>query len=430
MIFKEGDVGDKLYLILDLHGAPGGQGNDLNIADRDPSLPSLWQSEANQHKMIALWRKLAERYANEPWIGAYDIINEPNWGFESADDKNGCSETKNAPLRKLMMDITKSIREVDSKHIIIVEGNCWGNNYKGVFPLWDNNIVVSFHKYWSFNNEATIKGTLDIREQQNVPIWLGESGENSNGWFRDAIALCEERNIGWAWWPLKKLGYNNPLQVKMPDDYKKITDYWAGKGPRPSAAEAEKGLMEFANNLKLENCIYHKDVIDAMFREIKSNDTKAFAANTVGKPVLAVNYDMGRNRYAYMDKDTGNYWVSGLEGVGNHGHVYRNDGVDIGGDHGNYFVDNIESGEWMKYTVNASKAGSYNVTLNVATTKLGGKVGLAANGGKASEFEVPETNDQWQKIPVGKVMLKKGQNAIVVSAVAGGFKLQSIELNK
>lgn len=421
---------NKMYLILDLHGAPGGQGNDLNIADRDPSAPSLWQSEANQHKMIALWKKLAERYANEPWIGAYDIINEPNWGFESADDKNGCNETKNAPLRKLMMDITKAIREVDKKHIIIVEGNCWGNNYKGVFPLWDNNIVVSFHKYWSFNNEATIKGTLDIREQQNVPIWLGESGENSNGWFRDAIALCEERNIGWAWWPLKKLGYNNPLQVKMPDDYKKITDYWAGKGPRPSAAEAEKGLMEFANNLKLENCIYHKDVIDAMFREIKSNDTKAFAANTVGKPVLAVNYDMGRNRYAYMDKDTGNYWVSGLEGVGNHGHVYRNDGVDIGGDHGNYFVDNIESGEWMKYTVNASKAGSYNVTLNVATTKLGGKVGLAANGGKVSEFEVPETNDQWQKIPVGKVMLKKGQNAIVVSAVAGGFKLQSIELNK
>ncbi|MEJ0033981.1 MAG: cellulase family glycosylhydrolase [Bacteroidota bacterium] len=71
---------NKIYLILDLHGAPGGQGNDLNIADRDPSVPSLWQSDANKQKMIALWRKLAERYVNEPWIAAYDIINEPNWG--------------------------------------------------------------------------------------------------------------------------------------------------------------------------------------------------------------------------------------------------------------------------------------------------------------------------------------------------------------
>ena len=52
-----------MYVILDLHAAPGGQGNDLNISDRDPSKPSLWQSEANKQKTIALWRKIAERYA-------------------------------------------------------------------------------------------------------------------------------------------------------------------------------------------------------------------------------------------------------------------------------------------------------------------------------------------------------------------------------
>ena len=46
-----------VYLILDLHAAPGGQGNDLNISDRDSSKPSLWESEANQQKTIALWKK-------------------------------------------------------------------------------------------------------------------------------------------------------------------------------------------------------------------------------------------------------------------------------------------------------------------------------------------------------------------------------------
>ena len=65
---------NEMYLILDLHAAPGGQGNDFNISDRDPSKPSLWDSEENRNKMIALWRKLAARYADEPWIGAYDII--------------------------------------------------------------------------------------------------------------------------------------------------------------------------------------------------------------------------------------------------------------------------------------------------------------------------------------------------------------------
>lgn len=421
---------NKMYLILDLHGAPGGQGNDLNIADRDPSLPSLWQSDANRQKMIELWKKLAARYVNEPWIAAYDIINEPNWGFEKADDKNGCNESKNEPLRQLMVDVTKAIREIDKKHIIIIEGNCWGNNYKGVFPLWDNNIVVSFHKYWSFNDEASIKGPIDIREEQNVPIWLGESGENSNLWFRDAIQLIEERNIGWAWWPLKKLGYNNPLQVKMPSEYQKVLDYWAEKGPRPTPAEAEKGLMQFAENLKLENCIYHKDVIDAMFRQTKSNDTRPFAANTVGKPILAVDYDLGRNRYAYSDIDTGNYWVSGQPGTGNHGHVYRNDGVDIAGENDSYYVDHIETGEWLKYTIKASKSGTYNVVVNVSSTKAGSKAGVSANGGKVSQAVVPDTKDQWQKVSLGKVSLKKGTNIIVVKAVEGGFKFQSIDLGK
>jgi hypothetical protein len=27
----------------------------------------------------------------------------------------------------------------------------------------------------------------------------------------------EDNDIGWSWWPLKKMGINNPLQIKKPD---------------------------------------------------------------------------------------------------------------------------------------------------------------------------------------------------------------------
>ena len=139
-----------MYVFLDLHAAPGGQGNDLNISDRDPSKPSLWQSEAAKKKTIALWTKLASRYANEPAVGGYDILNEPNWGFEdTVNDLNGTKEQKNIPLRQLLIAITRAIRSVDQKHLVIIEGNGWGNNYKGVVPPWDGNMVLSFHKYWN-----------------------------------------------------------------------------------------------------------------------------------------------------------------------------------------------------------------------------------------------------------------------------------------
>ena len=36
----------------------------------------------------------------------------------------------------------------DDKHIIIIEGNDYANNFTGLTPPWDDNMVYSFHKYY------------------------------------------------------------------------------------------------------------------------------------------------------------------------------------------------------------------------------------------------------------------------------------------
>jgi len=421
---------NKMYLILDLHAAPGGQGNDLNISDRDPSKPSLWESEANQQKTIALWKKLAQRYANEPWIGAYDIINEPNWGFEdTAKDKNGLREKKNEPLRKLMMDITTAIREVDKKHMIIIEGNGWGNNYNGILPTWDNNMVLSFHKYWNYNTQESIKHILDTREKYQVPVWLGETGENSNVWFADAIQLLEKNNIGWAWWPLKKLGNNNPMQIKSNPDYDNILAYWSGKGPKPSETEAYNGVMNLASATKLENTTIKRDVLDAMFRQPHSPTAIAFKTNTIsnGFVLNAIDYDLGRNGIAYFDKDTANYRVSTGKGEQwNRGGAYRNDGVDIAPD---LFVTNIEDGEWLQYTVNVANASNYNLILTYSAKAKPGKVSIQTNKNSIPPIDLPIAND-WNTVEVKNINLNKGENKIRVIAEEGGFEFKSIEFRK
>lgn len=255
---------DHMYLILDMHAAPGGQGNDLPIADRDPTKPSLWQLAANRQKMIALWRKLAERYADEPWIGGYDIINEPNWGFTDTADAHGTKEMRNIPLRQLMVNITAAIRSVDKRHIIIIEGNGWGNNYHGILPKWDSNMVLSFHKYWNPNTDAAIRSFLDLRDKYNIPLWLGESGENNNVWYKEAVRLVEGHDIGWSWWPLKKIGTNQPLEVVMSPKFQKLVDYWVNKGPKPTLQEAEEGLEALLHNIRVENNIVHRDVLKAL----------------------------------------------------------------------------------------------------------------------------------------------------------------------
>jgi endoglucanase len=245
----------KIYLILDLHATPGGQGNDRPIADVDTLKPNLWQSEANQKKTIELWKRLAERYKDEEWIGGYDLINETNYKLEG-----------NSALKKLFSELTNEIRQIDKKHIIFIEGNQFANDYTGLTPPWDKNMAYSFHKYWNPTTVETIQKYLDMRDQYNVPFWMGESGENSNEWFRDAVNLFETNNIGWSWWTIKKIGSESSLMtIKNPDGYQKIIDFWAGKGPRPSVSEARKTFMDLAENVKFEKCSVNNGVIEALF---------------------------------------------------------------------------------------------------------------------------------------------------------------------
>ena len=349
----------QMYVILDLHAAPGGQGKDKPISDYNPSKPSLWESDLNKQKTIALWRKLAERYANEPWVGGYDILNEPNWSFTSGGNMNGCSETSNAPLRQLYIQITNSIREVDTKHLIIIEGNCWGNTYSGILPTWDSNMALSFHKYWAYNDPNSITWITSLRTQYNVPVWLGESGENSNPWFTDAIRLAEKNGIGWAWWPMKKVSsVVGLLTIAKTSGYQTLLDYWNNGGTAPASGFAYYALIQMAENSAIQNCVYHKDVTDAMFRQVNDSTTRPFKTLHIPGNVPASDYDLGRNGKAYYDTDVYNYQVSsGTYTAWNSGWTYRNDGVDIEASSDGYAGTNgydvgwTADGEWLQYTV-------------------------------------------------------------------------------
>lgn len=429
---------NKMYLILDLHAAPGGQGMDANISDYDTSKPSLWQSTANQDKMVAFWKKIAERYKDNTWIGGYDIINEPNWNF-SGTNQNGCDETKNEPLRALQMRITKAIREVDTNHLVIIEGNCWGNNYKGMFPLWDENIALSFHKYWSNNDTATIQDIMNLRKEHNVPIWLGESGENSNVWFQEVLKLVESNNIGWAFWPMKKIeNIAGVTSVKEPKGYAKLLKYWKEGKDKPSVEEAKATLMQLAENYKIENVIIKHDVIDAMFRQVKSIETSPYKMHAVPGKIFATDYDFGPINQAYSDRDYQNLWVSTTKRTEwNSGNQMRNDGVDIQKCNdkvsNGYNVSFIEDGEWLQYTIDTDGPKTFNVSIRYSNIKANGKVYLVdENGNKLSKSIIlPASggNSKWATLPLGTVSLKSGENKIRIYFEKGNFNLNYIEFN-
>ncbi|REG98093.1 cellulase family glycosylhydrolase [Flavobacterium aquicola] len=427
---------NKMYLILDLHAAPGGQGKDAAISDYDDSKPSLWESTANQDKMVALWEKLAQRYKDNPWIGGYDIINEPNWNFTGT-NQNGCDETSNAPLRALQLRITKAIRAIDPNHLVIIEGNCWGNNYNGIFPLWDENMALSFHKYWNTNDTASIQTMLNYRTQYNVPIWLGESGENSNVWFEEAISLMESNNIGWAFWPMKKIeNLAGVTSVTKPAGYDQLLEYWKNGGTKPSASFSKKVLMQVAENYKMEHLTIRYDVIDAMFRQVQDNNTKMYKKQQLPGRIFATEFDLGQNGFAYSDNDVANYDGTKFT-QWNKGGKMRNDGVDIEActdkTTNGFQVSFIEDKEWLQFTTEVKKEGSYDVEVRYSNEKAGGKLYLELDNVKISEtIELPVSGGfgVWKTVTLKNVNLKQGINKIRVHFEGGNFNLNYLEFKK
>ena len=414
---------NQLYLILDMHAAPGGQ-NPNNISDSDGEA-KLWTQPANQDRTVEIWKTIAARYADKVWIGGYDLINEPVLpdGYSNLD------------LRNLYMRIASAIREVDNNHMLFLEGNWFATDFADLTPpiLYGSNVAYSFHKYWNSTAQSSIQYLLNLRANWNVPLWLGESGENSNQWFYETVQLMEAQDIGWNWWTHKKIAtLTSPLSSPISPDYQTVLDYWNGSASRPSQAFAKNALFEMAQNLALERCEFRPDVLEALFDPEFGTKNKPFVDHILPGFIDCSDFDLGTEGVAYSDArsmrdsfDNGDPW--------NNGWQYRNDGVDLEKSQDSrgapYSIGWIDAGEWLKYTVTVTETGIYDVAFRVASLSGGGRLHLFVDGNDAlGEIVVPQTGGwyNWQWLNKQGLTLSEGQHVIELRMTASGFNLNQL----
>lgn len=242
-----------LYVILDMHGAPGGQTGD-NIDD-SWGYPFLFESAESQDLTVNIWRKIAERYRNEPAVIGYDLLNEPIAHYFDA-------AALNPKLEPLYRKIVAGIREVDRNHVIFLGGAQWDTNFKVFGPPFDKKLVYTFHKYWMEVNKTAIQDYLDFRDKHNVPIWMGESGENTDEWISSFRTLLEQHNIGWCFWPYKKLNATScVVSINSPAEWEAIIAFADGprttfeevRKNRPPKEKVQKALNDYLERMKLAN---------------------------------------------------------------------------------------------------------------------------------------------------------------------------------
>ena len=205
-----------IYVILDLHGAPGSQ-NGRHYSGQETSIPTLFANTADGDRSreltVKLWGKIADHFKDNPAVAGYDLLNEPYWTrVIGAEDR--------WRIWTVYDRIYEAIRNVDLKHIIIMESSwhldslpdpeslhCWKKN------VWKN-VVYSSHYYPPPTAKTTAQTLiaakarlrLDLRcvNRYQVPLYIGELNYH-NDWdaWEEVLSQFDKNGLSYTAWSYK-----------------------------------------------------------------------------------------------------------------------------------------------------------------------------------------------------------------------------------
>ena len=191
-----------IYVILDMHGAPGSQSGEGHTGKADRN--EFFKNPANIARAEAIWTRLARRYRDNPAVAGYDLVNEP-------------TGTPNSDTLYVVTDrLYRAVRAGDPTHLVFIE-----DGYTGVqwmpFPApcgWTN-AVYSTHYYHfdSKTSEDQAKASAEYldavdkeRTRRGVPFYVGEFGMEPHGTAQGEAAFIKAmtaRNVSWSQWTYK-----------------------------------------------------------------------------------------------------------------------------------------------------------------------------------------------------------------------------------
>ena len=195
----------ELYIVLDLHGAPGSQ-SGYEHSGTDTREAGLWNSQANIDATVALWEAVSGHYTRTrpdlgSWIATYDLLNEPTYTYKGVTTRE-CWEVFDR--------IYDTIRAQGDRHVITME-SCWdfarlpdpaeygweNVQYEYHWYNWANDVLPYdlFYAYQDLSN---------IGRDYEVPVLIGEFTffEDREAWAQ-GLALFDQRGYSWTVWSYK-----------------------------------------------------------------------------------------------------------------------------------------------------------------------------------------------------------------------------------
>lgn len=400
-----------MYVILDLHGAVGGQAGAGEQHDGCVGPALMWTDSTYRDRTKWLWDMVASRYRGRTAVAAYDLLNEP-WGTDAA------------TMASFAYELFNVVRAKDPEHVIILPGHNSGiDAYGNPATRGLSNVAMGMHFYpglWGWNE---VQGA---QNQANVHAnWLhcnaSGTGESCD-WNARMTGLATPFIIGeFQPWTLTG-SYGGQLTRKTYDIYNQYG--WAGTswayktvsfaGSNGDTGNWGWGVVTNSSNGGIMGTI---NVSTASNAQIESY-FRAFAAQALVRNASVT---------AWMN------WTPTVgarieaEMFASHKGMRMETTSDAGGGFNVSYVDNNDS---MSYPVNVPASGWYKLQLRLASPYTGGQLALGRNGSDLVTVNVPNTGgwQNWQTAETS-VYLTAGQQDLTIFAKVGGWNINWWQLN-
>ena len=236
-----------IYVILDFHAVQGWHNPDWHSDNAHVHI-LLYSQKHFRERAAALWREIARRYAGNPVVAGYDLMNEPvtRLEYERYDPSYYDWESLNGVYRQM----AKAIREVDSDHLLFVEGDNFATQYDGLDLSFDANLVLSTHNYTTptvspgiypgefqgmFWNRDILAAEFGMHSgtrlafEQRKPFFAGEFGvwyaghqdqiEHRVRALDDQLGVFDSAGVHWAIWTFKDIGAMGAVNVAPDSEF-------------------------------------------------------------------------------------------------------------------------------------------------------------------------------------------------------------------
>lgn len=125
---------------------------------------------------------------------------------------------------------------------------------------------------------AAIKDYIDHRNKTGLPMYMGEIGHNTTEWQAQFCRVMMDNNIGYTFWPYKKVDSSCMMAIKRPEQWDSLVVKFAEaqrttfddiRAARPNQQAAWQQMVKFVENSRFANCTEQKDYIDSMLLKQK-----------------------------------------------------------------------------------------------------------------------------------------------------------------